>query len=295
MPAAFCGVSGLMPTFGRVPGSGCVPLAYTLDRVGPMARTADDCALLLEVVSGADRTGAAVGVDAPFSYPDFEGDLTGLRLGVVRDQHFPADADPAAAGVFDDAVTVLEGLGAETIEVRLPYWSEMIAAVFVTAGCEGLAHHRADLAARWVDFTVAARGLLATGAMFSGADYVQAQRVRRVGQDGLDELFTTVDVVVCPTAAVGAPRLDELATEAGHQDNEAVFSKIHTPYWNGVGNPVLAIPIGCTGDGRPLSMQLAGNNFDESTILRVGVAFQQHTAWHRRVPVAAARAVESVG
>lgn len=262
MPAAFCGVTGLMPTYGRVPDAGCVPLAHSLDRIGPLARTARDCAALLEVIS-----------EVPFVAPDFTGDLTGLRIGVVREHHFPEDADPALAGVFDEALSVVEGLGATLVEVALPYWDELTTAVMVTASCEALAHHRSELITRWPDFGVSTRGIFAAGALVSGADYVQAQRVRQVARQEVARLFEDVDVIASPVASIGAPLLDDVADEAGQQNAE-LFRKINTPYWNGVGNPVLAVPMGKTGGGLPLSLQLAGAVFDEATVLRAGDAFQ---------------------
>ncbi|MUN35438.1 amidase [Actinomadura litoris] len=282
MPAAFCGVTGLMPTFGRVPVEGCVPLGYSLDRVGPLARSARDCSAVLGVIAGT----------ASFTEPRFEGDLSGMRVGVVREHHFPADGDPAVPGAFEEAVSVLAGLGAVPVEVGLPYRREMVTATFVTATSEGLAYHRADLSRRWDDYTAAARGLLAMGALVSGAEYVQAQRVRQVAQQAVDALFADVDVIVCPTASIGAPPFDALADEAGHQDDAGAFGKIHTPYWNPLANPVLAVPMGFTASGLPLSMQIAGPVAGEAAILRVGDAFQRNTAWHRRTPGLDAAATE---
>ncbi|MGW4590513.1 amidase [Amycolatopsis thermoflava] len=283
IPAAFCGVSGLMPTFGRVPKSGCVPLGYSLDHIGPLARSARDCAAVLEVLAGLDTSDPDC-VDAPFSAPAFDGDLSGLRVGVVREGHFPDHADPALTGAFDAAVAVLAEQGATVVEVTLPYWHEMITADMVTMGCEALAYHRNDLAGRWGDYYAATRAMLVTGAMASGADYVQAQRVRRVAQDALARLFETVDVIAAPTAAVGAPTFDSITTPGGGVDVSELFSLIFTPYWDSVGNPVLAVPMGFTADGMPLSLQLAGPAFGEATILRAGDAFQQSTDWHLRVP-----------
>lgn len=311
MPAAFCGVSGLLPTFGRVPTAGCVPLGYSLDRVGPLARSARDCSAVLRVIAGrpggsgrSDGSGACHGNGAsdgngatpdgdlrlPYTEPRFGGDLAGLRVGVAREHHFPADGDPALPAAFDAAVSVLTGLGADAVEVRLPFWPELITSVFVTAASEGLAYHRADLSRRWDDYGVATRGLLATGALVSGADYVQAQRVRTVAQRAVDALFGEVDVVVCPTASIGAPPFDALANAAGHQDHAGVFGKVHTPYWNALANPVLAVPMGVTGTGLPLSLQIAGPVADEATVLRAGDAFQERTDWHRRVPALEVRA-----
>ncbi|GAA2073055.1 Asp-tRNA(Asn)/Glu-tRNA(Gln) amidotransferase subunit GatA [Streptomyces albiaxialis] len=285
MPAAFCGVTGLVPTYGLVPRTGCVPLAYSFDRVGPLARTAHDCGLLLDVLAGPDAgdpESAYVRTPPPDTGPP--AGLEGLRVGVVREGHAPEGADPAVAGAFDAAVRVLEDLGARTRAVVLPYLTEMITATLVITTSEGLAHHRAGLARRWDDFAAGTRGLLAHGALFSGADYVQAQRARRTAREALRALFRTVDVLVTPTASLGAPRLEELTTPEGHQDNEALFSKVHTPYWNAVGLPVLALPMGLTGEGLPLSLQIAGPPSEDRTVLRVGEAYQGRTSWHRRTP-----------
>jgi aspartyl-tRNA(Asn)/glutamyl-tRNA(Gln) amidotransferase subunit A len=282
IPAAFCGVTGLMPTFGRVPKSGCVPLGYSLDHVGSMARSAADCAAVLEVVAGPHAADPDC-VDAPFTAPQPGGDLSGLRIGVVREGHFPAGADPALAGAFAAAVAQLEALGASTIEVELPLRTELVLANVVTISCEALAHHRGDLVARWGDFYASTRALLAQGALVSGADYVQAQRMRRAGQLALGRLFATVDVVVCPAISVGAPAL------RGYLDGtanivELLVTHMHTGYWDTVGNPVLALPMGRTAAGLPLSLQIAGRPFDEGTVLRTGAAFQEVTAHHLRVP-----------
>lgn len=287
MPAAFCGITGLLPTFGRVPKSGCVPLGYSVDRVGPLARTAADCAALLEVLAGPDPSdpdSAHPVVDTTFAAEAPGLDLSDVRIGVVRQDHFPEEGDPDLATVFDRALAVLVARGARPREVTLPFYRAACTATIVTAVCEGLAYHRNDLIRRWDDYFVAARGLLAQGALVSGADYVQAQRVRRVAQAAIGALFEQVDVVLCPTASVTAPRLDRLADAAGHQDDAALFRLIHTPYWNALGNPVLAVPMGFGADGLPLSCQIAGPAFGEAMILRVGAVFQHDTPWHRRMP-----------
>ncbi|WP_245645390.1 amidase [Pseudonocardia acaciae] len=286
MPAAFCGITGLMPTFGLVPRSGCVPLGYTVGRVGPMARTARDCAALLAVIAGEHPADPDSAGTRFHPVPPATDDLTGLRVGVVRAEHFPAGSDPGLAGAFDQAVGVLAAAGASVEEVTLPYWREAITVTMVSAYCEGLAYHRGDLSERWDDYFAASRGLLARGALISGADYVQAQRVRKVAQVAIARLFERVDVVACPTAAIGAPALDQLANEAGHQDDEGSFGMIRTPYWNALGNPVLAVPIGPGAAGLPLSMQLAGPAFGDATILRAGEAYQLRTGWHRDLPPA---------
>jgi aspartyl-tRNA(Asn)/glutamyl-tRNA(Gln) amidotransferase subunit A len=284
IPSALCGITGLKPTFGRVPKSGCVPLGYSLDHIGPMARSAADCAAVLEVIAGQHASDPDC-VDAPFTAPELDGDITGLRVGVVREGHFPEGADPALEGVFDAAVAQLVALGVAVTEIELPLRAEMMTAAVVTVASEALAYHRTDVTTRWDDYFFGTRELLVQGAMVSGADYVQAQRVRRAGQLALGRLFADIDVVVCPTLSVGAPKL------APYLDGTAsileLFTHIHTGYWDSVGNPALALPMGETATGLPLSLQLAGRPFEEATLLRAGAAFQTSTGHHLRVPAPA--------
>jgi aspartyl-tRNA(Asn)/glutamyl-tRNA(Gln) amidotransferase subunit A len=283
IPAAFCGVTGLMPTFGRVPKSGVAPLGYSLDHVGPLARSARDCATVLEVIAGHHPSDPDC-VDLPLTMPAFGDSLDGVRIGVVREQHFPESSDPALGPVFDSALSALTDLGATLVEVTLPYWPEMLVANLVTMCSEALAYHRNDLIGRWDDYFASTRLLLARGALVSGADYVQAQRVRRVAQDAVARLFDEVDVIVCPTTAIGAPRYDDITDAEGNIDVEGMFHYIFTQYWDCIGNPVLAAPMGFTAAGLPLSIQFAGPAFGEAALLAAGNAFQQVTDWHRRVP-----------
>ncbi|HEX3789583.1 MAG TPA: amidase [Pseudonocardiaceae bacterium] len=283
IPAAFCGVSGLMPTFGRVPKSGCVPLGYSLDHIGPLARSARDCADVLSVIAGRHLSDPD-SVDAPFTVPEWGGDLTGLRIGVARSGHFPEGSDPALAGVFEATLAEFSAAGAELVEIELPYWAELRTANLVTMACEALAYHRVDMSTRWTDYFAATRAMLARGALVSGADYVQAQRVRRVAQDAVARLFDQVDLVICPTASVSAPKYTELTNPDGTTDVENMFTLIHTGYWDCLGNPVLAVPMGFSSEGLPLSVQLAARPFEEATALKAGDAFQQRTNWHLQVP-----------
>ena len=182
LPSAFCGITGLMPTFGRVPKSGCAPLGYSLDHIGPMARTSEDCAAMLQVLAGYHASDPDC---ADLAVPDFSaglvpGSLEGKRIGVDRVHHFPEGADPAVAPSFEAAAAVLEGLGATVVEVVLPLYEEMLAADMVTMGGEALAYHLPDMRTRWEDFFLGTRRMVVQGALLSGADFVQAQRVRRV-------------------------------------------------------------------------------------------------------------------
>lgn len=281
IPAAFCGITGLKQTYGLVPKSGCVPLGYSLDHIGPMARSARDCALMLEVMAGADRSDpTTVDREVPAYSRALTGDLTGLRIGVDRLTRHAGTEDPALADTFDSAIAVLAELGAEIVEIELPHYAEMGEVYNVTMSGEALAYHAPDLEAHWEDYFAATRSVLGKGVFYTAADYVQAQRIRRVGQQALARMFADIDLIVTPTTSIAAPRVEELASYYSASGLRA----LHTEYWNAVGNPALTVPMGFNADGLPLGLQIAGPAFDDATVLRAGDAFQRFTEWHLQVP-----------
>ncbi|MFE2999443.1 amidase [Nocardia sp. NPDC059246] len=282
IPAAFNGITGLKPTFGRVPKSGVVPLGYTLDHVGPVARSAADCALLLSIIAGhepADSYSATTPVD---DYPGvLTGDLEGLTIGVDNlDRYADAGIDPAQPERFTAALDVLAAAGARIVPVEVPMYPEVVAIDVVVMLAEAHSYHRPALRNRWEDYGQATRIILASGSAVSASDYVQAQRVRRIAAARMAELLTAVDLVVTPTGHLGAPRLDAI----DQLQPLNVLASLHTPYWNPLGNPTLALPIGLSADGMPLSMSISGKHFDEATVLRAGDAYQRRTIHHLATP-----------
>ena len=280
-PASANGVTGLKPTFGRVPKSGTVPLSYSLDSVGPIARTARDCAAVLSIIAGyhpSDESCVNVPVDA---YLDaLGGSLEGMKVGVQRSHHTRTDADPALAALFDQAVTTLTELGATVVAVELPLFDEMLTALLATMLAEGLAYHHADLQTRWSEYYATSRVTLAFGALVSSSDFVQAQRVRLVAQRRVAQLFDAVDVVVSPGSLRAAERSDVPPSSVVPR----ILGNSLTGYWSASGHPAVTLPIGFTDDGLPLSMQVAGRPFDEALVLRVGDAYQSVTEWHLSMP-----------
>jgi aspartyl-tRNA(Asn)/glutamyl-tRNA(Gln) amidotransferase subunit A len=292
IPAASCGITGLMPTFGRVPKSGCVPLGYSLDHIGPMARSAWDCAVMLQALAGADSSDPG-SLDEPV--PDYlaalagpggsVGDqgwspLAGLRIGVDR---LSRVRDPRSAPETDALLDAVSGalgqLGATLVDVEIPWYLEGTAALGPIAGSEMLAYHMPDAQTRLADYFAGNRNNLVRGVQYSGADYVQAQRVRRVIQRDVASLLVDVDLVLSPTLTTGAIPHATLGP-----DLWTWMSMIHTAYWDLTGNPVISVPMGLTDAGLPLAFQLAGRPFDEPTVLRAAHAYQGVTSWHRRVP-----------
>jgi aspartyl-tRNA(Asn)/glutamyl-tRNA(Gln) amidotransferase subunit A len=282
IPAAFCGVTGVMPTFGRVPKSGCVPLGYSLDHIGPLVRSARDGALLLAVLAGYDASDAcAVDVPVPDYLAGLSGDLTGLRIGVSRLEQWGGPLeDPALPAAFAAAVDVLSRLGADVVEIELPHYAEMMAANMVVMASEAAAYHLPDLQHRWTDYAPGTRGLLSMAFSISSADYVQAQRARRATQLALADSFAGLDLIVTPTTAGGALDFAELATLLA----DGGFNSIYTQYWDCTGNPATALPMGVSSTGMPLSLQIAAKPFDEVTMLRAADAFQRESDWHLQLP-----------
>jgi len=282
IPAAFNGVTGLKATFGRVPKSGVVPLAYTLDHVGPLTRSARDAAIMLQAIAGSHASDPYT-LDAPVD--DYEAALergvAGMRIGVDSfQQHASAGYDPAQPALFDAAIRTLERAGATIVDVVMPRYAELTAIDIIVMISEAYAYHRGDILSRWEDYGQATRILLAGGEAVTGADYVQAQRVRRVAQREADAVLQSVDAVVSSTGHLAAPRIDGISLG----DPMAALASLHTPYWNPLGVPTMAVPIGLSAGGAPLSMSISAPAWGEATVLAVGDAYQRATDFHLAEP-----------
>jgi aspartyl-tRNA(Asn)/glutamyl-tRNA(Gln) amidotransferase subunit A len=282
MPASYSGISGMKQTYGLVPKNGCYPLGVTNDHIGPMARSAADCAEMLKVMAGYDPGDPSCipGVTAE-DYPALlDGDLSGLTVGVARQDHLDQPFnDPALEGCFEAAVAVLEEAGATVVEVVLPYYDEAVTVGLVCATTEAYAYHSQHLKTRWADYGRPTRDLLGQGALTTGADYAQALKARRIICAAAAELFATVDLVVTPSTATGAFRLDELTWETA-------WKTWFMQYWNVVGYPALSVPMGFTAGGLPLGLQLVGAPMADALVMRAGDAYQQHTSFHLTAPAA---------
>lgn len=278
IPSALCGLSGLKPTYGLVPKSRVVPLAHSLDTVGPIARSARDCALLLQSIAGGapdDPTSSTHPV------PDYAaaltGDLSGLTIGVERAHHVAVPGfDAACRARFEAAVVDLERAGARIVEVRFDGYPDVLAAAMLTSAAESFAYHRNDLARRFEDYGRGARRAIGLGALYGAADYLQAQRARAFGLATWRRLRAQCDAIVTPTIGLPAPRIDE--------DFWAMMTWTYTPVWNFLGTPAMSVPMGPIAGGMPSGLQIIGGHFEDATVLRVADAYQRVTQWHRRSP-----------
>jgi aspartyl-tRNA(Asn)/glutamyl-tRNA(Gln) amidotransferase subunit A len=289
-PAAYCAISGLKQTFGRVPKSGCVPLGYSLDHIGPMARSARDCALMLQVIAGYDANDPTCqDVPVPDYLEALVGNVAGMKIGIEREHHTRVNGVlPEAIDAFEQAIGVLEGAGASTLEVSIPHYDEITFAGRVCSRSEAAAYHMVDLQSRWTDYGVHTRAAVASGGMYSASDVVQAQRVRQYGKRVVRELMRPFDALIMLSRGTAAPAIDGLTFES--------YSKApsFTSIWNSLGLPALCIPMGFSSAGLPLSLQIVGKPFDEASVLRIGDAFQHLTDWHLRVPAMAAPSAERI-
>jgi len=286
LPASWCGISGLKQTFGRVPKAGCVPLGFSYDHIGPMARSARDCAIMLEVMAGHDDADAC-SVDVPVGHyvSALTGSVEGLTLGVDLSLCDLPNADPVNTAAIRAAIEALAAAGAQIREIKLPYYEQMCTATMSGLQAEAFAYHRKDLQERWSDYGAPTRMAIAAAAMTTAADYVQAQRARRTAVRGITEVFTDVDAILTPTCLVAAPLLETL-------NFADLIESICTQYWNATGNPAISVPMGFSG-GLPLGLQIAGRPFDEATVLRVADAYQTLTDFHLAVPAIATEGLDA--
>ena len=276
-PAAFCGIVGLKPTYGRVSRAGVLTLSWTLDHTGPMARTVEDCAYLLQAMAGhdaADPASSRVPVDdylAPLAQ-----DIRGVKIGVPRAYFFDG-IDPEVAQAFEGALTTLRGLGAEVRDVTIPSLHTTPAFLLILMA-EAFAYHERDIREHPELYGDVLRERILTGALVTAAEYTQAQRLRaQLGRE-MAEVLRDVDVLATPTTPAPATPFT-LA-----QDPEFGFPRSNMPPFNLTGLPTLALPCGFASSGLPLSLQLAGRPFEEGMVLRVGHAYEQATLWHTRRP-----------
>ncbi len=273
-PASWSGVTGLMPTFGLVGRTGVIPNSFTFDHCGPMARSAEDCALALETLAAFDSCDPGSVESGAIGYRGvLTGDLRGMRIGVLR---YPAAAATLAA--FESALDVLRELGAELSEASWPSPREAVDIKVVIAESEIFSVHAAALRRRPKDFGWDFLQRALPACLFSSIDYVAASRaLRRIRAEMIKEL-TRFDAFV----SVGqgpAPRLDA-------HDPMGFWKKAdHFVLANVAAGPAIAFCNGFSSDGLPVGMQVIGRPFSDGTVLRVAHAYQSVTDWHRRMPI----------
>lgn len=302
-PAGFTALTGLKPTYGRVSRWGMIAYASSLDQGGPMARTAEDCALMMQVMAGFDSQDST-SVDQPVAdySASLNDSLKGLRIGLPK-EYFASGLDAATADAIQAAVKQFQALGAEVKEISLPNAELAIPAYYVIAPAEASSNlsrfdgvrfgyrceHPADLTdlykrSRGGGFGAEVKrrimvGAYALSAGYYDAYYLQAQKIRRLIKNDFMAAYEQVDVILCPTSPTPAFKI-------GEKINDPVslyLTDIYTITANLAGVPGIALPAGFA-NGLPLGMQLLGPYFSEARLLNIAHQYQQVTDWHSRTP-----------
>lgn len=284
-PASMCGIAGLKPTYGRTSRRGVLPLSYSLDHLGPMTRTVEDNAILLNIIAGHDA-GDPGSADVPTE--DYTAALgksvKGLKIGVIR--HFytrDEKADPEMAKSIEDALGLFESDGAEIREIEVDPLQVYAACNRIILTSEAYAIHEKWLQERPQDYGARARERLLAGAFLTAADYVNATRIRRKLVDRFHAAIADVDAVVTVSSMEPACRIDD------DRMIERTYGRQARAPFNLTGSPAMSVPTGFSSSGMPLSMQIVGKPFQEAMIYRVAHAYERATAWTKRRPALAER------
>ena len=287
-PASANGVVGLRPTFGRVSRHGGVMHGWTADTIGPLTRTVEDNALFLSVIAGQDEHDP---LTSARPVPDYAalpgGDLAGMRLAVVREMAWADGVHPEVRAAFEAAVQVLKELGAEISEVSLPWAKHAIPLNMLTSDADVASMFLPLLRTRWQDFDVGTRTRMAASAMVPAAIYSRAMRARAVIRAQILAAFDGCDALISPTHVTPPVLIEDVREKVESREDVArrvILRRLTTHAYATANIPALALPMGRTRGGLPLSLQIASRPFAEQTIYRIGHAYERATPWYRQHP-----------
>ncbi len=286
LPAAVNGITGIRPTQGRVSNYNVVPLAWTMDTVGPMCRTARDCALMFQAIAGRDpRDPGSANVPVPDYIAELGHGISGERIGVVSDYFF-GHVQPDVRAAVRGAIETLERAGATVVEVAIEHLEGNISAQLTVESCEPSSYHQLWLRERPQDYGDDVRTLLELGELYLATHYIQAQRYRTLLRRQFLDAFRDVDIFISPTLPFVATPIGEtkVVIEDGREEMMLMVIMQFTGLPSLTGLPAISVPCGFSREGLPIGMQIIGRPFDEARLFRVADAYQALTDWHRRAP-----------
>jgi len=276
-PAALCGCVGLKPTFGRVPVRGVIPLAVSLDHVGPLTANVADAAIVLQAIAGYDALDITT-VNVPV--PDYSGGLREgakhLRVGVPRSYYFD-DLDPEVAAAMEHALAGIATLGAEIRDLQLAVPTDR-----TLQASEAYAYHAEGVAQHPELYHPETERRIRTGEPISAADYIARRRELAEARRNIAEVFADVDLLVTPTTPMPAPAIADLKANPDALRPAELRLLRNTRPFNVWGIPAISVPCGFTQGGLPIGLQIAGPHWREDLVLRLAHAYEQATAWHKR-------------
>jgi aspartyl-tRNA(Asn)/glutamyl-tRNA(Gln) amidotransferase subunit A len=288
VPAAFCGIVGLKPTFGRVSKVGVIPVSYSMDHVCPMTRTVRDCALILQAIAGPDLADRTTSPERPPDYlKTIDDGVRGMRIGLAIPKTVDP-FDPQATEAVHHARRLLEEDGADVVEVALP---EADGAAKLIMDAEAADYHRQYLRTRASDYTAVTRTRLETAEFIPAVDYVRAQRVRQRAISELEAILRGVDALLLPANLWVTPgRLPSARTNETPEEKMGVgfpggkAGGPHIAIFNLTGHPAMVVALNRTETGLPIGVQIAGRLYDEQRLLRIASALERKSAWLTDLP-----------
>ena len=283
LPSAVNGIVGIRPTIGRVSNYGVIPLAWSMDTVGPMTKTVEDCAVMFNAIAGYDEKDEGSVFLATEDYTkDLNKGVKGLRIGVINDFTF-VDVQASVESAIKGALQHFEHLGAHIENINIANIKGNITAQLVVESCEPSAYHQKWLREQPESYGADVRLLLELGEMQLATHYIQAQRYRTLLRAELLEAFKSVDVIITPTLSFTATKVGETKVKVGDEYldmTEAIMQFTGIPSLTGL--PALNVPCGFDENGLPIGMQIIGKAFDELTLFRVGQAFESTTNFKQK-------------
>jgi aspartyl-tRNA(Asn)/glutamyl-tRNA(Gln) amidotransferase subunit A len=276
-PAAWCGLAGIKPTYGRVSRRGVFPLSWTLDHCGPLSRSVEDSAIVLGIIAGHDPLDAA-SADVPVGdyLAGLDSGVAGLRIGIPRAFFMGAAAlAPDVLAGIDRTAGQLRAAGATVEDIALPDYALFAAAGRVIMMAEAYAIHAADLRTRLLDFGEIAANRFVLGATVLAGDYIDALRARRELTDAVNDALSRHDVLLTASALCTAPRFEASV------DALSSAAPMQTIPFNVTGHPAMSVPVGLASDGLPIGVQIVGRPFDEATVFRASRAVEVLSGWEK--------------
>ena len=287
IPAAWCGLVGLRPTWGLVSRHGVSPVCWSMDTVGPISHTVEDCAITFQAIAGYDPKDASTRNEP---LPDYrqalDGNVRGIRIGVINEMVHRDDVDREIRDAVVAAAGALGELGAAVEPVSVP-WIETSGSVSkCLTDMEGAAIHHERLKTRAMEYDYNSRVRLLTGILTPAQVYYKAQKMRALIRAQILEQLQEVDVLVLPTSPIVAPKIPDAPGIKSQEEAHGRMSGVRS--WTGPFNlanvPAISIPCGFTSENLPIALQIVGRPFEEATVMKVAHAYEQNTTWHTRRP-----------
>lgn len=287
IPAAFCGIVGLKPTYGRVSRYGAIPLSWSCDHMGPMTRTVADCAAMLQGIAGFDPLDSTSSELPVGDYlANLESDAAGLRIGIAESYLYGAIV-PSALPFIKSGIKHFEQMGASIRMIEPPSPSEIVPLLLTIMSAEAAAYHLPSLRDKPEEYSEAVRERLELGALTPATTYIQAQRLRKQVVEQMSNAMSSVDILLMPTSPMTAPYIQGDLSTSGDADPDMLAARInYTGPFDLTGFPAITVPCGFTPSGLPVGLQLVAKPYQERLLLSAARAYERTTNWHQRLPSA---------